>query len=206
MQSCCFANLNLLLFYGSRCRRRRRYSSSVILYLGHPSQFLREKPWGRVWKTHCSRYWIIKLYTLCKTQDLENHTLFSQPRSQGFSHFQWEKPSERGCCSVALTLLGQIRECRPPPPPSNTCTCTWYLTPILYLIGFSGSEIFLRDMRRSYLSRLCHLRTQRTHVCRSKGSCEEIPLHNRSSARQDKAQDSSVARGCWGSAWRDAWS
>ena len=46
---------NLLLFCRSRWRRRRRCLSYLILYLGHPSQFLREKPWGRVWKTHSSR-------------------------------------------------------------------------------------------------------------------------------------------------------
>ena len=57
VQSCCFANPETYCFFcRSRWRRRRRYSSSVILYLGHPSQFLREKPWGQVWKTYCSRY------------------------------------------------------------------------------------------------------------------------------------------------------
>ena len=30
VQSCCFANLNLLLFCRSRCRRRRRCLSSLI--------------------------------------------------------------------------------------------------------------------------------------------------------------------------------
>ena len=30
MQSCCFANLNLLLIYRSRCRRRRRFLSSLL--------------------------------------------------------------------------------------------------------------------------------------------------------------------------------
>ena len=39
VQSCFFANQNLLVFCHSRWRRRRRCSSSLILYLGHPSQF-----------------------------------------------------------------------------------------------------------------------------------------------------------------------
>ena len=32
VQSCCFANLNLLLFCRSRCRRRRRCLRSLVYY------------------------------------------------------------------------------------------------------------------------------------------------------------------------------
>ena len=32
VQSCCFANLNLSLFCRSRCRRRRRFSSTLLLW------------------------------------------------------------------------------------------------------------------------------------------------------------------------------
>ena len=48
VQSCCFANLNLLFFSRSRCRRRRRCSKND----GDPKNFTSMVTWRHTSATH----------------------------------------------------------------------------------------------------------------------------------------------------------
>ena len=56
LRSCCFANLNLLLFWRSRCRRRSEILNSLIVSLRNRTAERRGQPHACVWQTWQTYY------------------------------------------------------------------------------------------------------------------------------------------------------
>ena len=111
VQSCCFADLNLLLFCCSRCRRRRRCLSSLIVNSGNLVQLIcpQSAHWLKLLKC-----W--PLYTALKSIHQNPHCCYNLPACPtSLVHLSWDLICCLNCQLPSLNLVNflliQLMKC-----------------------------------------------------------------------------------------------